>query len=512
MNAKCRMQNDETPIRGTTRRISQLAIATTVAILFLQGVAPAQAPVIPEHPGKLTYPPLNFELPPASELREVLSNGIVVYIAEDRMLPTFDLTITLRTGSAFDPEGKAGLAQLTGEQIRDGGTQDLTPEELDERVEFLAARLFSFIGTTEGASGISLLSKDIDSGLELMVGMLRYPRFDETRFRLAKERQLQNLKRRNDSTTSIESSEWGFLINGENHFSNRYATTASINAITRQDMVEFHRKYVHPANMIIAVAGDFDRSAMLKKLEKTFASWPAAEPAPTTFTAPKHTPKPGVYVINKEDVNQGRVSIGHIGVMRGTPDEFPLRVMNGILGASGFRSRLVAKVRSDEGLAYNTGSNFGQGVYYPADFRCWFQSKSNSCAYAARIVLDEIARLRTEKVSQEDVNDTVAYYVESFPQRFQSKMAVLGTYVDDEYTGRNPRYWQTYIENLKKVTPDDVLRVSQKYLQPDRLVILAVGEADAMIAGGYDKAPELGLKDLGPITRLPLRDPETMKR
>ena len=491
-------------------RISKFLLAGCLCLPGLPVLA--DSPNVPKHPSELQYPELKFELPPANELREVLSNGIVVYIAEDRMLPTFDLTVTLRTGSAFEPEAKAGLAQLTGEQMRDGGTQDLTPEELDERVEFLAARLFSFIGDTEGTAGVSLLSKDIDAGLDLLAGMLRYPRFDETRFRLAKERQLQNIKRRNDSTSAIESMEWGFLMNGEDHFSNRYSTVDSINSTTREDMVEFHRRYVHPGNMIIAVTGDFDRSEILKKLDKLFVGWPAGESAPKTFPAPKHTPKPGVYVIDKEDVNQGRVSIGHLGILRGTPDEFPLRVLNGILGASGFRSRLVAKVRSDEGLAYNTGSQFGLGTYYPGDFRCWFQSKNTSCAYAAKIVTDEISRLRTEKVTQSDVDDTVAFYAESFPQRFQSKMSVLSAYVNDEYTGRDPSYWRAYIENLKKVTPDDVLRVAQKHLYPDKLVILAVGDADAMIAGGYDKAPDVGLEKFGTITRLPLRNPETMKR
>lgn len=468
--------------------------------------------VIPEHPDKLVYDKLDFKLPLASELRAQLSNGMVVYIAEDRMLPTFDLTITFRAAAAFEPDGKAGLASLTGGQMRDGGTQDLTPEELDEKVEFLAARLSASIGDTSGRATLSCLSKDIDESLELFAGMLRYPRFDEARFRLAKERNLQNIKRRNDSTTTIERMEWDFLMYGEDHFTNRYPTTASINAITRDDMITFHRKYVHPGKMILAVAGDFDRAAMLQKLEATFAGWPAGDPAPTSFPKPTYSPKPGVYAIHKEDVNQGRISVGHLGIERGSPDQYAIHVMNGILGASGFRSRIVARVRSDEGLAYNSGSRFGQGVYFPGTFRAWFQSKSNSCAYALRIVLEEITRITTEKVTDQDVKDTVAFTVESFPQRFQSKMSVLRTYVSDEYTGRDPAYWQTYIENLKKVTPDDVLRVAKKYLHPDKAVILAVGNMDDVLTGGYDKAPDLKFRAFGSITRLPLRNPETMKR
>ncbi len=477
----------------------------------IPAIALADKPM-PAHPNDLQYPKLEYKIPPASQFREVLSNGVVVYIAEDRMLPTFDLNITLATGSAFEPKDKIGLASLTGEELRDGGTQDLTPEELDERIEFLAASLFTSIGETSGSAGISVLSKDIDAGLDLLISVLRYPRFDEDRFRLAKERRIQNIKRRNDSTDQIERSEFGFLMYGEDHFSNWYPTTATLNAITREDMLAFQRKYIHPGNMIITVSGDFDRADMLKKLEKAFSNWPVGDKSPRTFAKPEYEPKPGVYVINKEDVNQGRVTVGHLGVVRGTPDEFALQVMNGILGASGFRSRLVAKVRSDEGLAYNTGSMFGQGVYWPGAFRAWFQSKSNSCAYATRIVLDEIARMKTEKVSQADVDDTVNYYVESLPQRFESKMAILGTYAGDEYTGRDSGYWQTYVENLKKVTPDDVQRVAQKYLHPDRLVILAVGDAEAIVAGGYDKAKDLHFDSFGSVNRLPQRDPDTMRR
>ena len=486
-----------------------------VAVLFAATTAAADTPAakpIPAHPKELVYPPLEYQVPPASQFREVLSNGMVVYIAEDRMLPTFDMTVTIRTGGAFDPPEKAGLASLTGEQLRDGGTQALSPEELDERVEFLAASLYSSIADTEGTAGLSLLSKDIDAGLELLIDILRRPRFDEERLRLAKERMLQNVKRRNDSTSSIERIEWGFLMDGDDHFSNRYPCSKTINAITREDLGAFHRRYYHPGNMIVAVAGDFDHPEMLRKLERAFSDWPLGETAPKTFPKPKHTPHPGIYVVDKQDVNQGRVSIGHKSVMRGTPDEFPLFVMNAILGGSGFQSRLVEKVRSQEGLAYSVGSRFQQGAYYPGDFRCSFQSKSNACAYAAQLVLDEIDRLRREKVGQEELDNTLSLYAEFFPQRFPSKMAVLGTYVDDEYTGRDPDYWQTYVENLKRVTADDVLRVAGKYLDPDRLVILVVGETDALVTAGYDKAPKLTFDQFGKVTTLPLRDPDTLTR
>ena len=115
-------------------------------------------------------------------------------------------------------------------------------------------------------------------------------------------------------------------------------------------------------------------------------------------------------------------------------------------------------------------------------------------------------------LSQEDVDATISYYVESFPLRFQSKMALLGVYVDDTYTGRDPNYWPTYVDKLKRVSPEDVHRVAREYLHPDDLVILAVGDAKAMIAGGHEKALELTLNAFGKVTRLPLRDADTLAR
>ena len=498
-------------MRALSARIPKIAAPVVASWMMSSGPASAQTP-IPPHPDRLEYPALEYQLPPASTFRAVLSNGMVVYVAEDRVLPTFDMSVTVRAGAFLDPPGKEGLASLVGEQLRDGGTVSRTPEELDERVEFLAASLSSGLGDTGGSASVGLLSKDLDEGLGLLVEMLRHPRFDADRLRLSKERHLQNIKRRNDSTASIERTEWGFLMNGEDHFSNRHSSSASIEAITREDLVAYHQRYYHPGNMIVAVAGDFERARMLARLEQAFADWPIGETGPTAFPPPTTAPAPGVYLIHKDDVNQGRVSIGHLAVMRGSPDEHALEVMNGILGASGFRSRLVAKVRSDEGLAYSVGSSFEQGVDYPGDFRCFFQSKSNSCAYAAQLVIHEINRIRTEPPDPQDVDDTVNYLVESFPQRFPSKMAVLSAYVRDEYTGRDPGYWQTYIQAVKRVTPADVLRVAKQYLHPDRLVVLAVGDAPALLAGGHDKQPDLNLDDLGQVIQLPLRDPDTRKR
>jgi predicted Zn-dependent peptidase len=229
--------------------------------------------------------------------------------------------------------------------------------------------------------------------------------------------------------------------------------------------------------------------------------------------APEFTPQPGLYLVDKADVNQGRVSMGHMGSMRDNPDRYALAVMNDLLGGGGFTSRLMTRVRSDEGLAYSVGSGFGLGLHYPGLFRASFQSGSPTVARAVAIVLTEIERMRTEPVSQQELDDSKASFTETFTRRFSSAAAVASLFASDEFTGREPGYWSTYRERIGAVTADDVLRVAQEYLHPERMVILAVGNVDDMLQGDPDN-PEYVLEHLSPsglVVRIPLPDPMTME-
>ena len=205
----------------------------------------------------------------------VLKNGMVVYIAEDRALPLVNIALTVRVGSWLEPAGKEGLAGFTGSQMRRGGTKSLTAEQLDEKLEFLAAQVSTGIGPTSGSAGLNCLSDNLDEALAIFVEMLREPRFQEDRLALAKEQALQEMKKRNDDSADIEGREWGVLLYGEDFFTNRFTTEASVKGLTRDDLASFHRQHFHPANMIAAVSGSFTRAEMIRKLEAAFAGWPS---------------------------------------------------------------------------------------------------------------------------------------------------------------------------------------------------------------------------------------------
>jgi zinc protease len=217
-------------------------------------------------------------------------------------------------------------------------------------------------------------------------------------------------------------------------------------------------------------------------------------------------------MVDKPEVNQGRVSIGLVGIERGNPDEVAIEMMNDVLGGSGFTSRITNRVRSDEGLAYSAGSSFGVGVYYPGLFRASFQSKSSTVAQAAQIVIEEIERMRTEKVTVEELETVKNSAIEVFPRQFSSATAIASLFANDELTGRDPKYWKTYRDRVRAVTVDDVQRVAQKYLDPGKLVILAVGNVADMLKGDADK-PQYSFDALrkgAEIRRIPLPDPLTM--
>lgn len=466
---------------------------------------------IPSHPRELNYPKLDYSPPKASAYRQVLSNGVVGFFVEDHDLPLINISITVRVGPYLDPAGKEGLASAVASQMRAGGTARYKADEFDEEADFLAAAISSGMTRTSGSASINFMSKDTDKALELFFEMLRHPAFQQDRLDLFKSQQLQSMERRNDRTEEIEAREWNRLLRGDKHFSSVYSTRESVSSLTREDLIGFHKKYYQPGAFVMAVSGDFKTAEMKTKLEAAMAGWPDSGSPAAQIPKPDFVPVPGVYMVHKPDVNQGRVSMGHLGIMRGNPDEFAIDMMNEILGGSGFTSRIMNRVRTDEGLAYDAGSGYSAGIYYEGQFRAAFQSKSATAAQAAQIVLDEINRIRKEKVTAEELETVKNQAIEIFPRYFASASAIAATFASDEFTGRHPRYWDTYRDKIRAVTVEDVQRAAMKYLHPEGLVILVAGNADDILKGNPEK-PQYSFEKMagGKIIRIPLPDPLTM--
>ena len=488
-------------------------LLSTLLGLTLTLILPACRHAVVDRPEKLTFAPLRYEPPNPEAYRVPLKSGPVAYVVPDRTLPLVTISLLIRTGSYLDPVGKEGLADFAGYLLTRGGTQSKTAEAFEERLAFLAASLSSGIGDDSGTVTLNLLSKDLPEGLAILREVLTSPRFQQDKLNLYRQQSLQGMKQRNDESTSIQGIEQERLAYGEQFWACRMTTEKSVQSISQKDLQAFHKKWIHPANIIVAASGDFDRDSLLKQLEALFGNWPQPGEIPPSIPTNIVMATPGVYMVEK-DVNQGRVAVLLPGVRRDHPDFQALQVMNSILGGGGFTSRIMNRVRSDEGLAYGAGSSFPGGVYYPLAFQAGFASKSRSVTYATQIVLEEMKRITEAVVTEEELETAKRSFIDTFPENFNTKAKVASLMAREELTGRfatQPDFWRTWRKKIEKVSQADVQRVAREHLHLDKAVILIVGQRDEITRGDANHPVTLKQLSAGPVTLLPLRNPMTLE-
>jgi predicted Zn-dependent peptidase len=480
-----------------------------ILLVLAFATAAAGAAEIPDRPEKLVFPELSFEVPDAAALRFELADGTPVYAKRDSQFPLVGITVSFRGGRYLEPAGKEGLAAITGDAWRSGGAGERSAQQLDEELDFLAANLSTSIGEVTGSVSLNVLSKDLDAAMAILMDVLTAPRFQQDRFDKTKDNMLQAMRQRNDDAEDIEDREWQRLVYGDGYWMNRLATQASVDAITAADSRAFVASLVRSGNIVVAVAGDFEPAAMTALLVRTLGTLPKLEAPLPPVPQPEHRPAPGVYVVDKTDVNQGRVSIGRPGYREGDPREFALRVGADILGGGGFTARMMKRIRSDEGLSYGAYANLDFPVSMPGSFRATFQSKSSTCAYATEIFYGLLGDMRAEPPTDEELQTSKASFIETFPRRFASAGQIVGLYASDELLGRDHGYWTAYRDRIGAVSGADVQQAMNAALDPASMIVLVVGNVGEILQGHPDHSARL--TDFGTITRLPLRDPMTLE-
>ena len=502
-------------------KVATNAVAfAAAAVLALGLAAPARSAVpgearsaVAARPEQLAYKPFVFDAPSGDKYRHALPGGVVVYVVEDHSLPLVKLQATFRTGAFREGESEIGLAAMTAAMMRQGGTAKMSPEEFDQKADFLAAIVSSSAGSTSATAALDVITQALPEGLDLFFDMVRNPRFDAARLEVQKSTALEEMKQRNDDAGDIAEREWSFLTRGEKHFSSRRMTQADLEAISREKLIAFHRRTYGPAHLVFAVSGDVDTARILADLGKRLTGFKAGEPeAPWPPKGPEFTPRPGLVHIEK-DIPQGKVSIGELGTQwkdYSDPEPYALTVMNDILGGGGFTARLMKRVRSDEGLAYGAYSQFGIGVFWPGLFEIGFASKNPTVALATKIVLEEVDKIRSGLVTEEELRVSKSSFIDTFPRTFESPAAIARTFAADEVIGRPHSYWTNYRQRIEAVTAEQVRAAAAKYLDPGKLTMLVVGkwsEIEPGDAGGRAKMAELFA---GQVKHLPLRDPLTL--
>jgi zinc protease len=445
---------------------------------------------------KIKIPPLHA-FKPQQPTRIQLPNGLVIFFQQDTELPLIEGTIRIRDGSRVEPAEKVGLVSLFGRTWRTGGTKTRTGDELDDFLEARAARVETSGGADSTRLSWSCLKADFDDVLKVVLELLHEPAFRDDKLALAKQQVNAAISRRNDDPGSIAAREAAKLAYGAENPYARTAEYATVAGVSRQDLVDWHGKYIHPNNAILGVYGDFDPAVMEQKIRAAFGSWqkgPQAVPPKIEF----HTANAGVYVAEKTDVNQSNVRMVHLGIRRDNPDYHAVTVMNEVFGG-GFSSRLVTQIRTIRGLAYSVGGGVGASFDHPGVFTIAMGTKSEATVPAVKALNTEIDKLKVNPATPEELKRAKDTILNSFVFEYDEKDKVLAARMDFEFYGYPADFLERFQAGIKKVSGDDVERVARKYVHKEQLANLIVGNTAA-----FGKQ----LAELGPVTKLDISIPE----
>jgi zinc protease len=409
------------------------------------------------------------------EIRQVtLDNGMQLFLLEDHELPLIQASALIRTGTAYEPADKISLASITAVVMRTGGTKNRTGDEIDIQLEQIAASVETGMGQNSGSASMSVLKEDINTGLSILADILMYPAFSEEKIELAKLQLSSSISRRNDEPFDIASREYRKLIYGAQSVYARHSEYATVDNITRDDLVEFHKKYYHPNNMMLALWGDFDTAAMIEKIKQVFKDWEKSGFKPDPMPQVEYNFRSSVNSIRKEDTKQSTILLGHVGGKMDDPDYFALTVMNEILGAD-FTGRLFQNVRSRLGLAYSAFGQYSSTYDHDGLFYVGCQTKSQSTVQAARAMIEEVKKITQSEVTDEELTLAKESYLNSFVFNFESKGQIVTRLMTYKYFGYPDDFLQKIQRSVEQVTKADVLRVAKQHLRPDAVQILVVG-------------------------------------
>jgi len=444
---------------------------------------------------QITIPPLPA-FHPQQPKRFELQNGMVVFLQEDHELPIIDGTARIRGGSRSEPANEVGMLDMYGEVWRTGGTKAQTGDQLDDYLEIRAAKVET--GSTVDSTTISwsCLKGDFDDVFKAFNDLLREPEFRADKLDLAQKEMYDAISRRNDDVGAIAARESAKLAYGANNPYAREPEYATVAAVTRQDLLDWHHAHVHPNNIILGIVGDFDSAAMETKLRQTFGDWPKG-PAVKEDKIEFQPAKPGYYLIPKEDVNQSSIRMTDLGIRRDNPDYYAAQVFNEAFGG-GFSSRLFKSIRTQQGLAYGVGAGIGAAFDHPGIVRVSMSTKSATTVESIQALYKEIDGLAQNPISDDEIKRAKDSILNSFVFNFDSPEKVLHERMAYEFYGYPADYLERYRAGIEKVGKEDVARAAAKYLHKDKLAVLVVGNT-----ADFDKP----LDSLGSVTKVDISIP-----
>jgi len=447
-------------------------------ILLLMLVGTAILATIPQAAAQATswqqvpIPPLPA-FKPQQPRRIELKNGLVIFLQEDHELPLIDGSARIRGGSINEPVSKTGLVDIYSEVWRTGGTKSQSGDQLDDFLEVRAAKVETGGSSDSTSISFSCLKADLDDVFKAFVDVLENPEFRADKIDIAQKEEGDGISRRNDDVSEIAHRESVKLAYGADNPYARVPEYSTVAAITRQDLIDWHDRYVHPNNIILGISGDFDSAAMEARLRAAFDAWPKgpALPKDEVQFAPA---KPGYYLVPKDDVNQSTIHMVGLGTTRDNPDYYAINVFNEAFGG-GFSSRLVNDIRTKRGLAYGVSGSIGTNFGHPGILQISIGTKSGTTIEAIQAADENIDNLAKQPSTDDEIQHAKDAILNAFIFRLDSPDKILGERMTYEYYGYPADWLDKYEGEIKKVTAADVNRVAGKYLHKDQLAVLVVG-------------------------------------
>ncbi|MGK9476205.1 M16 family metallopeptidase [Melioribacter sp. OK-6-Me] len=439
-------------------------------------------------------PPKGLQLPAVQEF--TLQNGLKVYLMEKHQVPLIQLNLILRTGSLNDPDGKEGLSDIVFDML-DEGADGMNALQIADEIDFLGANLNISSSLFTSNLNLNVPVSKINDALEIFSKILLKPDFPEAELSRLKKERLTTLMQWHDQPNEIARVAFNKLLFGNHPYGrNEVGTEKSIKNITRDDIIDYYKKYFTPDNSFIVTVGDIDRSGLEKLLNEYFSSWNKKGDFKQKIEMPLNGNPGKIFLIDKPGAAQSVIYIGDVAPSRTTQDYYSINVMNTILGGS-FTSRLNNNLREEHGYTYGAGSRF---VLRPVAgyFIAYSSVQTDVTDKALREFFKELNGIR-QPISQEEVDRAKNYTALGYPNNFQTVAGIAGELEELVYYNLPKDYFNQYIDRILSVKDKEVKSAAEKYIRPDKMIVVVVGDK-SRIAEGIKKL------NLGEVIEMTVED------
>ncbi len=451
-------------------RIRPLVSLAAAAAIGLAAIAAHASPGVFDRYERAALP----DVTPPTVRAELLPNGMRVFLLPDHTVPVIKVRAIVRGGAIYDPADEVGLAELVGMLMRSGGAGERTPQQFDAAVDALGAVIGMDMGSEMGLATLQVLAEDIEPGLRLFFDMLFAPRLDPSRLSAARLNLEERLRRQDDEPESLAAYRYRQLVYGAASPWARRPERASINRITVERIAQAHRNFFKANNLLIAAAGDFEPSEFLRLLQRITADAPKGEVDFSEVAPVEEAFAPALEKIDRP-VTQAFIRTGHLGIRRDNPDKFALFLLDEILGAGSFKSRLMDEIRVKRGMAYHAFSSIAPGKDLGL-VTIGVNTKAAQADAALELVREQVERLqKAGDVTPAELAFAKRSILSRFVFEFDRPFKVVEQRARFHFYGYPDDYWRVYRDGIVGTGLQELRRVGGRYLHPDALRTVIVG-------------------------------------